>query len=380
MALHGPKGEFAQARAVTDQLFALVPDEAKYDRPIPERHRIVFYLGHLEAFDWNLFHGGQPVSEFDRLFAFGIDPAPGAGPSDTPADWPGLAAVNRYVCDTRSAIDRLASEVPEQLLHVAVEHRLMHAETFAYMLHAQPLDRKMAPPLEPAPAAEATPLELVDVPAGTPLLGCDSGFGWDNEFAAHRRKVAAFRIARCKVSNGDYLKFVRDGGPVPHFWREATDGWHYLGMSGERPLALDWPVYVTCDQAAAYARWAGFSLPTEAEYHQALDSRSEPETIGNADFRHWDPVPVRTGPRNHRGISQLTSNGWEWTSTPFAPFEGFEAFAFYPGYSAAFFDGEHFVMKGASPRTARKLMRPSFRNWFRRDYPYAYATFRVVER
>jgi formylglycine-generating enzyme required for sulfatase activity len=52
--------------------------------------------------------------------------------------------------------------------------------------------------------------------------------------------------------------------------------------------------------------------------------------------------------------------------------------ASYPEYSADFFDGEHMVMKGASPFTARALVRRGFRNWFRPCYPYVYATFRCA--
>jgi len=77
--------------------------------------------------------------------------------------------------------------------------------------------------------------------------------------------------------------------------------------------------------------------------------------------------------------SQLVGNGWEWTSTVFAPFPGFTPFPFYQNYSEPFFDGRHYVLKGASPRTAARLARPSFRNWFRPAYPYIYATFRLVE-
>ena len=83
-----------QAREQMDALFRLVRPAAFYDRPIGERHRMIFYLGHVDAFDWNLiaryaldvpaFH-----PEFDRLFAFGIDPPPGELPSDQPSDWPG---------------------------------------------------------------------------------------------------------------------------------------------------------------------------------------------------------------------------------------------------------------------------------------------------
>jgi formylglycine-generating enzyme required for sulfatase activity len=62
----------------------------------------------------------------------------------------------------------------------------------------------------------------------------------------------------------------------------------------------------------------------------------------------------------------------------FAPFDGFMPLPSYPEYSADFFDGQHVVMKGASPMTARGLVRPGFRNWFRPRYPYVYATFRCV--
>ena len=90
------------ARARTDELFALVRPDAIYDRPIAERHRIIFYLGHVEAFDWNLLRGYRPDvrpfhPEFDRLFAFGIDPPPGQLPADQPRDWPCLLYTSRCV-------------------------------------------------------------------------------------------------------------------------------------------------------------------------------------------------------------------------------------------------------------------------------------------
>ena len=91
----------AEARAYTDALFSIVRPEAYYDRPIPERHRIIFYLGHLEAFDWNLIGRGhfdlQPFApEWDQLFSFGIDPVDGGLPTDQPQDWPRCAEILRY--------------------------------------------------------------------------------------------------------------------------------------------------------------------------------------------------------------------------------------------------------------------------------------------
>jgi len=158
-------------------------------------------------------------------------------------------------------------------------------------------------------------------------------------------------------------------------------------------------VYVSQAEATAYARWAGKSLPTEAEWQRAaygvgddaLSKRAmsypwgnlppDPR-FGNFDFHRWDPAPVDAFPdgRSAFGVHDLLGNGWEWTATVFAPFPGFEAFPFYRGYSANFFDGKHFVMKGGSARTAACMLRPTFRNWFQPHYQYVYAGFRCVSR
>ncbi|HUI56448.1 MAG TPA: SUMF1/EgtB/PvdO family nonheme iron enzyme [Bryobacteraceae bacterium] len=376
------------ARAHTDCLFGLVRPDSFYERPIPERHRIIFYVGHLEAFDWNLIGGyalGRRAfhAEFDRLFAFGIDPPPGQLPADQPADWPGVAEVERYRRLTREEIDAALEDVPERLLHVAIEHRLMHAETFAYILHQLAYERKRDGAQAKACAcgaqAEACAY-LVDVPAGEARLGLSSedGFGWDNEFQEHRAHVPAFAIDRYKVTNGEYLEFVRQGAHAPFFWVERDGQWFYRGMFGEVPLPLDWPVYVTHAEAQAYAEWRGLRLPTEPEFHRAAEMA---RVSSNADFQNWDPMPVTADERpGDAGPQQMVGNGWEWTSTVFAPFQGFEPFPFYTNYSAPFFDGEHYVLKGASQRTAACMLRPSFRNWFRPSYPYIYATFRLVQR
>jgi iron(II)-dependent oxidoreductase len=374
-----------EARHSTDCLFPLIRPDSLYDRPIAERHRIIFYLGHLEAFDWNLlaryaldvpaFH-----ADFDRLFAFGIDPPPGQLPDDTPAAWPGIAEVQRYNLRTREIIDDLLPQIPEQLLHAAIEHRLMHAETFTYILHQLPYEKKQAP-FTPPPHIEPRPSgsgAFVDIPEGEAELGlaAEAPFGWDNEYQAHKIRVPAFSIARHKVTNREYLDFVREGAEPPFFWSSQSGRFMYRGMFSEYPLPLDCPVYVTYEQAAAFAKWRGMRLPTEPEFHRAAES-AKPST--NVDFRCWDPAPVTADDNGGNSPSQMTGNGWEWTSTPFAPFPGFAPFPFYQNYSEPFFDGSHYVLKGASPRTAACLLRPSFRNWFRPSYPYVYATFRLIK-
>jgi gamma-glutamyl hercynylcysteine S-oxide synthase len=426
----------AESRTITDDLFRVVREESLYDRPIPERHRIVFYLGHLEAFDWNLIAGhalglGPGHQEFDRLFAFGIDPVGGGLPSDQPADWPHLAEVTAYNQRVRDKLDRALTDDSSSrsrrwqyprdvILNTAIEHRLMHAETLAYMLHQLPTGRKIAPRDYQTLVSSATGSQavarIVDIPAGEATLGISRGqniFGWDNEFEAQSVQVPAFAMDACKVTNGEFLNFIRRGGyDHPRFWSDTDWAWikeqninhprfwferegqrFYQGMFEAVPLPLDWPVYVSHAEASAYARFVNKDLPTEAQFHRAAygtadgkeraypwgDERPEARH-SNFDFHRWDPTAVGSHPagRSAFGIEDALGNGWEWTCSIFTPLPGFEPFPFYSGYSANFFDGKHYVMKGASPRTAACMLRRSFRNWFQPHYPFAYASFRCV--
>jgi gamma-glutamyl hercynylcysteine S-oxide synthase len=408
------------ARAQTDRLFEIVRPDSLYDRPIAERHRIVFYIGHLEAFDWNLLRSQSSLPPFDpgldQLFAFGIDPVDGGLPSDQPSDWPALDQVRRYGARIREELGAVLDRVPEILLNTAIEHRLMHAETLAYMLHQLALEKKIRQP-QAAVAERGQPRpESIEIPAGDTTLGLsrdDAEFGWDNEYEAHPVSVPAFALDRYKVTNAQFLEFLRAGAyenqvlwtppdwewkteqgvSHPAFWKRAGDHWHLRTMFDEIPLPLSWPVYVSHAEASAYARWAGKRLPTEAEWQRAAygtrdgAERRFPWGLetpalehGYFDFARWDPAPVDAFPqgRSAFGLDGLLANGWEWTASPFEPYAGFKVFPFYEGYSANFFDGRHFVMKGGSPRTDRSMLRRSFRNWFQPHYPYVYAGFRCA--
>lgn len=393
--------ELIEARQWTDHIFSMMTPEALYDRPIPERHRVIFYLGHLEAFDWNQlcrwslgkssFH-----DSFDTLFEAGIDPEEGTLPQDQPSDWPSIAEVQQYGKRVRQEVDNVLAEAPESVIQMAIEHRWMHAETTAYILHHLSSDKKRPSYLSEPRVCPSPDFRLVEIPAGRVTLGRDpqEGFGWDNEFFRHHVDVPAFAISQYKVTNGQYRKFVDEGGSPPPFWVKHGNTWWLNTMFGERPLPEDWPVYASLRLARQYAEWEGLDLPTEAQFHRAAYGTptgveqsfpwgNEPGNgvHGNFHFADLDPVPVTAFPAGNSpfGVSQLVGNGWEWTSTQFAPFEGFQAYPTYQGYSARFFDDDHFVVKGASATTARRLLRRSFRNWFRLGYPHAHAGFRCVK-
>jgi ergothioneine biosynthesis protein EgtB len=421
----------SDARERSDALFRVLRDDAIYDRPISERHRIIFYVGHLDTFDWNLLRGralkAQSFNpEFDRLFAFGIDPTDGGLPSDQPADWPRLESVQQYAQGIRKILDgELASLAGspsdanslDLLLNVAIEHRLMHVETLAYMLHQLPYEKKTGSALTPKLVTSPAAPRMLEIPSGAVTLGRPRGssFGWDNEYGNYSVNLPAFEIDQFMVTNRQFLDFVNAGGyetrsfwndadwgwkaaeeiSHPVFWKKSGDGWRYRGMFEEFPLPLEWPVYVSHAEATAFARWAGKALPSEEQWQRAAygasDAVARPYPWGvqsptadlcNANFASWDPSPVNALPNGQSefGVQGMLGNGWEWTSTPFAPFQGFERYEFYRGYSADFFDGKHFVMKGGSPRTAACMLRSTFRNWFQPHYQYVYAGFRCVNR
>ena len=441
---------FRRNRARSRALFSIVAPDAFLERPIALRHPIVFYEGHLPAFNANTLLrrglGRGPIDpELDVLFERGIDPLDDEAAAGTRrAAWPSRARVAEYARAADAAVadaiatadvDRADSPVLRGglALYSILEHEAMHHETLLYMLHQLPYEQKRAPAdddFAPAVAAAsggddrveasasvvARASRTVRIPAGVATLGADPAqvrFGWDNEFPLHRVPVAAFTIDVHDVTNGDYLEFVEAGGYAlpeywdadawtwrarygvqhPAFWLRRDGAWHWRGLLAPRPLPLAVPVYVSYAEASAYARWKRKRLPTEAEYHRAAygtpdggerrypwgDEPPDPSR-GLFDLRAFDPVAVGSFPAGASafGVHDLVGNGWEWTSTPFAGFAGFTPSAAYPGYSADFFDGRHFVMKGASPATATPLIRRSWRNWFQPHYPYPYAAFRLV--
>ncbi len=394
------------------QLFALVDDDAFLQRPIPLRHPFIFYEGHLPAFSFLTLNerslGQEPVDpKLEILFQRGIDPSSSdAALALERADWPSRSDVERFarICDERVA-DAFANanfvddSVPRlrrgQAAYTLLEHEQMHHETLLYIIHQLDYAHKGRIPQE---HHDHVPPRRVmkDVAAGKAHLGTHPDaipFGWDNEFGPGEVDVRAFSMSQYPVTNGDWLAFVHDGGPVPHFWIERDGEFFLRGVFEELPLPRSWPVYVTHDEAQAYADWIGLRLPTEAEFVRAAYNTpygheriypwgdTPPHSMhGNFDFERFDPEPVDAHAAGASAweIEDLVGNGWEWTSSVFGPLPGFEPMASYPEYSADFFDGRHFVIKGASPVTARELIRPSFRNWFYSDYPYVYAKFRCV--
>ena len=403
---------FHDGRARTREVFAIPKPETYYERPILLRNPIVFYEGHLPAFCVNTLIKltlKQPGVDagYEVLFERGIDPE-SADAAKPPTDqWPTRRCVQDYGAKADALIERALAEAPlgdGEAATAIMEHEQMHQETLMYMFHEMPYEKKVARKplgmehrLQPVASDRLKPVlhQTVKIPAGIATLGQAQGeFGWDNEFPEHKIEVSEFEIDRHNVTNGEYLDYMRaTGAEPPHFWARRDGQWFWRGMFELSPLPLESPVYATHDEATAFAQWRGKQLPSEAQYHRAAFGTPSGEerlypwgnefpdaTRGNFNFTNWDPVPVGSYPAGASawGVHDLVGNGWEWTSTVFDGFKGFRPMKSYPNYSIDFFDGQHYVLKGASPATSRDLVRSSFRNWFRPNYPYVYATFRCV--
>ena len=425
---------YTRNRERTEAIFDTVRPEAYETRPIPLRNPICFYEGHMPAFAVNTLLkrglGDAPIDPaYEVLFERGIDPEDEKAVPAGSRTWPSRIEIRSYAAAAdRAVLEALARrEIFREdnpvlrdglAAWTVLEHEPMHQETLRYIWHRLPYDHKVRPAGLDAPriGGEPPPRRSVRIPAGRATLGADpeqAPFAWDNERPAHAVDVPAFSIDVDSVTNRDFLEFVEAGGygdeslwdpegwhwlhehsvRHPLFWELHRGRWFWRGMWDLLPLPMAWPVYVTYAEGAAFARWKGERLPTEAEFHRAAYGtpegieRTQPwgeeapdSSRGNFDFASDDPVPVGSYPRGASawGVRDLVGNGWEWTSTVFAGFEGFEPMPSYPQYSADFFDGKHRVLKGASPATAKELVRRSFRNWFRESYPYVYAKFRCV--
>ena len=286
---------------------------------------------------------------------------------------------------------------------MVVQHEQQHDET---MLATHQLRLSGAPlqaPRPDAPRSAALPREVL-VPGG-PFDQGTSTEAWalDNERPAHRVDVPGFWIDTVPVSNGDYLAFMAAGGydepaywsdagwthrqqsdlTAPLFWHQDTDGtWWRRSFGIEAPLEPEDPVVHVCQyEAAAYARWAGRRLPTEAEWEKAArwdpasgrsrrfpwgDGDPTPE-LANLGQRHLRPAPVGSYPAgaSELGVHQLIGDVWEWTSSTFGPYPGFQMYP-YPEYSEVFFGRDYYVLRGGSFGTDQAAGRATFRNW---DYP-----------
>jgi iron(II)-dependent oxidoreductase len=260
--------------------------------------------------------------------------------------------------------DRLLADgfVYEMLL--AHEHQ--HNETMLQLLQMvesyEPVEVDRSPGAEPASEGP----EMVRVEGGAHELGApDRGFAYDNERPHHEVELESFWIDRAPVTNGDYIAYLEEtGAESPMYWeRDGEARWVRTAMGRTDEVDPRLPViHVSWHQADAFARWAGKRLPSEAEWEAAARGASRDRAnldqlaFGCAPAGAYDDAPAASG------AVQMLGDVWEWTSSDFTAYPGFEPFP-YPEYSEVFFGDTYKVLRGGAWATRRSVIRTSFRNW-----------------
>lgn len=368
---------------------------------------IGWHLGHIGFTEelWLLHHlAGVPpekltyqTPEYRRLFA--ADGLPKTEREQLPSLIEICTALAQIRVKVLTYLETAPLDQQAWLWHWLLQHEAQHGETISILreLQKQALPRFGAvatgTPTSPIPETE-----MVWVPGGPFQQGCQTSFALDNECLAHLVELPDFWIDRYPVTRGQFRQFMAAGGYQQRQWWSVA-GWEWLQthpvsqpLYWQMPVEEDHPVCgVSWYEAEAYANFVGKRLPSEAEWEKAAQGdRLKPTTYpwGNGQpnrqtcnhahlIGQTTPVTEFSSGASIYGCVDLLGNVWEWTASLFAPYPGYVSFP-YPGYSAAYFDDQHYVLKGGSWATRTVAMRSSFRNWYTPGTREIFAGFRCV--
>jgi ergothioneine biosynthesis protein EgtB len=304
---------------------------------------------------------------------------------------PAMAQVRAYRADVDARMARLLAGgldaarrgQLEMLLMLGLQHEQQHQElmlTDVKHLLAQsallPAYVEVAAPVSaPAPALAWLPFD-----GGLTEIGHEGdGFCFDNELPRHKQYVAPFQLASRLVTNGEFQAFIAAGGyfnaalwlaegwdwvrsqnlKCPIYWQQDDDGnWQEFTLRGAQPLDPNLPVtHLSLFEADAYAHWAGARLPTEAEWEFAA-ARADIETGA------LHPAGTEVGEGGHASLRQMFGHCWQWTSSSYAPYPGYQTAPGALGEYNGKFMLNQYVLRGSSCATPPGHARASYRNFF----------------
>ena len=292
-------------------------------------------------------------------------------------------AALRRLCESGDAPPRAA-----ELIELGINHEQQHQE----LLLTDILSLFADGPLKPAyrraspgvAVADASPLQWISVDGGIFAVGHDGdGFAYDNEGPRHEALLRPFKLANRCVTNAEWTGFIEDGGystptlwladgwatvkaqgwTAPLYWEEADGGFMQMSLLGFRPVDPATPVcHVSYYEADAFARWAGYRLPTEFEWEvAATDLPLNGQTLGADRLR---PMPAEA---RGAGLAQMYGDVWEWTGSAYLPYPGFKTEPGAVGEYNGKFMCNQFVLRGGSCATPQGHIRKTYRNFF---YPH----------
>lgn len=369
-------------------LFGCMPGTAIEEkmRGYFEQLDVMLASRNLTSEQWNAMH-----KRYTDVFA---------GITQRAAFWPEEQNLHEYYNEITERAIKMVKEhgyTPQAI--VCIEHEMMHLETIMYLYWHTAVTQgdweKLAAFRKPSMERHCRALdvfrsdvsiddyqETVHVSGGAVVIGIDEdrvvGHVWDNEMPARLSQAADLEVMRYPVTNKQFRSFLQHKQDIG----EGSSPVENQQLSVSQLFARDnHPAVVFIEEAKAYCRWRGGRLMSEVEYQNLFKDREDFEHCaesGNNNFKIADTTAVGSmNDATASGIHDLVGNGWEWTGTQFAAHDGYKIEQLYFGYSAPWFDGKHYVLKGAGCFTGSALLRPSFRN-FARDKGPLMGKFRVA--
>jgi ergothioneine biosynthesis protein EgtB len=388
-----------ETRRLSLALAAPLSDEDQVVQAMDDASPTKWHLAHatwfFEAFLLGRFFPGYRV--FDETFEYCFNsyyesvgprhPRPKRGLLTRPSG----DQVRAYRAHVDAALERLFdADLPDEaaaLVELGINHEQQHQE----LLLTDILSLFASEPLKPAyraakPGVEVNntaPLAFTAFDGGIHEVGHDgNGFAYDNEGPRHEELICPFKLANRCVTNAEWVDFIEDGAyrtatlwladgwatanaqgwTGPLYFEEAEGGYMQMSLLGYRPVDPAAPVtHVSFFEADAFARWAGYRLPSEFEWEVA--AANVPVEGRDLGADHLRPMPANVGD----GLAQMFGDVWEWTRSAYLPYPGFKAAPGAVGEYNGKFMCNQFVLKGGACATPQGHVRRTYRNFF---YPH----------
>ena len=289
----------------------------------------------------------------------------------------------------------------QPVLEIGLNHEQQHQELIItdlkYMFGHNPLHPAYLRSERPA-YGDIRELKWIPFSEGVYETGHPGGsFGYDNEFPRHKTYIHDFKIADRLITNAEFIEFINDGGysdpkywldegyshvvenkwGSPLYWEKRENEWYHYTLGGLEKVNPNEPVtHVSYFEADAYARWAGYRLPTEFEWELAAE---ELPLEGNfVDAKYFHPAGIR-GDSADTYLKQMFGDVWQWTQSAYAAYPGYETFPGKLGEYNGKFMCNQYVLRGGSCATSKSHYRKTYRNFFHAKFRWQFTGIRLAK-
>jgi iron(II)-dependent oxidoreductase len=289
-------------------------------------------------------------------------------------------------------IENNLNNINMYLIYLGCSHQHMHNESFIYTMNQLNFNFKFENNYNYNEEIYNN-LEFIDIKGGNYIQGADgSTFYFDNENPPFLTSVNDFKCCKHPITNGQFLKFIEDGGyynkelfsPEGYRYIEKNSiimptGWEYIdGNYYERlfgklvRLRYNHPVSVTWYEANAFCKLYNYRMLKEKEWeYMAISNKNS-----NCDYNL--PQSVLKEKNINMGVYGLYGNYWEWCEDNIYPYDGFVIDPVYREMSYPFF-GFKKICRGGAWCVPKFLAIKTYRNAQMPDCYYQFITFRVCK-